>query len=157
MSYHQLLVLRKTGYSFTDIQKSIKSAAHARRQRNETIESLSHQRFDEAMESIGRKVNKLLRRNKKKKNKRNKNKKQARNDIDKKSDVLDDDLFNSRGFPKSVGFIRKTSTKQKNHSFLDNDENKVTQSRNLSNVQQKSKDLDFPLHRRDSAQFQDEL
>ena len=138
--------MRKTGCSFTDIQKSIKNAAQVRRQRTETIESLSHQRFDEAMESIGRKVNKLLRRSKKKKNKRN------THDKDTKSKVLDNnDLFNSRGFPKSVGFFRKTSQEQKNN------ENKVGLSSNLSNVQQASKDLDFPLHRRDSAQFQDEL
>ena len=145
--------MRKTGYSFTDIQKSIKNAAQIRRQRTETIDSLSHQRFDEAMESIGRKVNKLLRRNKKKKNKRNNDKKQAKHDKDTKSKkVLDNnDLFNSRGFPKSVGFIHKTSKEQKNNG------NKVEQSSNLSNVQQASKDLDFTLHRRDSAQFQDEL
>ena len=104
------------------------------------------------MESIGRKVNKLLRRNKKKKNKRNNDKKQAKHDKDTKSKVLhDNDLFNSRGFPKSVGFIHKTSKEQKNNGM------KVEQSSNLSNVQQASKDLDFTLHRRDSAQYQDEL
>ena len=100
-------------------------------------------------------MNKLLRRNKKNKNKQKK--KKARHDKNKKSDMLEKDLFNSRGFPKSVGFVRKTSKELQVHSSFGNDENKVTQSSNLSNVQQKSKDLDFPLHRRDSAQFQDEL
>ncbi|GFH61573.1 hypothetical protein CTEN210_18049 [Chaetoceros tenuissimus] len=138
-------ILRKTGYSFTDIQKSIKNATYIRKQRYETIESLSHQRFDEAMESIGRKVNKLLRRNKKKTNKRKNNKKQAKHDDkDKTSELLDNDLLYSRGFPKSVDFVRKTSKEQKVHSSF--------------KMKRTSKDiLDFPLHRRDSTPFQDDL
>ena len=135
------LVLRKTGYSFTDIQKSIKNAAHDRRQRNETIESLSHQKFDEAIESIGRKVQKLLRRNKKKKSKRNKSKKKGKHD----KELLDDNLFINRGFPESVDFVLENSKEQKVHFSFDNEENKVA----------KGTDLDFSLHRRDSAQFQD--